>query len=452
MSRRFADSAGKGHRIGGLFLLGALAFGCVPAEGPQAGPGPSLRFTRPLELYRDLGLITGTADFAAVASITTLAGPADSTYLLLGLSMPTSALRFQREETGFVARYVVTLRAVRDSQRVAAVDRHETVRVHGFAETARTEESVLFQTGLTLGPGEYRLSLRVRDGLSARGFEAIDTVEVPAYGAGGRAFAPPVPVFTATARTDRGEKPTLVLNPRHTVAYGDAAPLLYVEAYDSVPVRVSLRADGVEVWGRDTAGTAVVALPGDSLPMGRLTVVAAAGGDSAEVPLVVTLTDRWVVSNFEEVADILGYIASTKELAALREASPEERRHLWDHFWEARDPVPATPGNEYRDEFFDRVRAATLQFGEPGRAGWRTDRGEVYIVLGPPSRAMELRYESALTPEPQAVRWVYQRVPGGGRLGVVFVDRNGFGTFRLTQASELEFRAVARRIKNRDRR
>lgn len=451
MTSRFADSAGKGHRIGGLFLLGALAFGCAPADGPQA-PGPSLRFARPLELYRDLGLITGTADFGAVAATATLAGPADSTLLLVGLSMPASALRFQRDETGFAARYVVTIRAVRDSQLVAGVDRDETVRVHGFAETARTDESVLFQTALTLEPGEYQLSLRVRDGLSARGFEATDTVQVPAYGPGRRALAPPVPVYSATPRADRSAKPTLVLNPRHTVAYGDTAPLIYVEAYAPGPIRVALRSASTEVWAREASGAAVVALPGDSLPMGRLTVTAEADGDTAAVPLMVTLTDRWVAANFEAVADILGYIASVKELEALREASPEERRRLWDAFWEARDPVPATPGNEYRDEFFDRVRAATLQFGEPGRPGWRTDRGEVYIVLGPPSQAVELRLESALGTEPQAVRWVYQRVPGGGRLDLVFVDRNGFGTFRLTQESELEFRAVARRIKNRGRR
>jgi hypothetical protein len=38
--------------------------------------------------------MTGSAQFPAVASLATLAGPGDSTYVLLGMSMPNTALRF----------------------------------------------------------------------------------------------------------------------------------------------------------------------------------------------------------------------------------------------------------------------------------------------------------------------------------------------------------------------
>lgn len=470
----------------------ALTFGCAPASGPASGSGPAVRFNRPLEAYRELDRITGTADFPAVAGVATVVGPADSTILLFGLSLPAQVLRFQREETGFRASYVVGLRATRDGQLVGSIDRQETVRVREFAETARTDESVLFQTRMTLAPGAYVLTVRVRDGLSARGFERTDTVRVPAYGAPGldrpagesvRRIAPPMLVHRANPRRSGNAAPDLVLNARNTVAYGDPAPLVYLESYSDAPVRLSLLDPGGEpVWSRDVqpavagageAGapamesesaaerapaaegapaiwSAVVSLPGDSLPMGRFSLMAVAGADTAgPVPVMVTLTDKWMASNFNEVAGILGYIATGDELAALREASAGERRRQWDAFWEKRDPVPATPGNEYREAFLERIRVATLEFAEPGRPGWRTDRGEVYIVLGPPTRLMELRYDNAyVTGQPQGEQWVYRRVPGGGRLDLVFVDRNGFGTYRLTQASELDFRAVARRMKN----
>ena len=42
-----------------------------------------------------------------MASFSTLAGPADSTYLLLAISLPNGALRFQREGSGFFAEYSV---------------------------------------------------------------------------------------------------------------------------------------------------------------------------------------------------------------------------------------------------------------------------------------------------------------------------------------------------------
>lgn len=440
-------------------MLWALAVGgCAPVGGAGGGPDPAVRFARPLETYRELELITGNADFPAVADVATLAGPADSTLLLFGLSLPTNVLQFQRADTGFAAWYLVSLRAVRDSQAVMTVDRQETVRVHGFAETARTDESVLFQTRMVLAPGTYTLDIRVRDGLSARGFEASDTVTIPAYGAGAGGLAQPVAVHSAAPRGDRVGAPELILNPRHTVPYGGEGGTVYLEAYGGERVRLELRGPrdetvwtrDVELTGGDGMAAGVVTLSGDSLSMGQFSVVAVAGGDTTRaVPLLVTLTDQWMATNFTEVMDLLGYIAGTEELDAMVEASPDERRRLWDAFWEARDPVPATPVNEYRDDFFERIRVATVRFAEPGRPGWRTDRGEVYIVLGPPTRLTELRYdETYAAGRPRAQEWVYERVSGAGRLSLVFVDPNGAGTYRLTQDSEMAFRNAAERVKN----
>lgn len=442
-------------------MLWVLAVGaCAPADPPDPDPEPSFRFARPLQGYRDLELITGPADFPAIADAVTLAGPADSTLLLFGLSLPTSALRFRREERGFVARYVVSLRAARDRQVVTRVDRRETVRVQGFAETLRTDESVLFQAAMTLPPGEYTLTARVRDGLSARGFRAVDTIRVPDYGADGQRLAAPALVHQGRARHRRDATPEVILNPRRTVPYGGPPSRVYLEAYGSATVNLEIRGPaGAVVWSRTVplsrgtglaAGTAT--LPVDSLPLGRFSMIVSAGSDTAgPVPFTVALTDEWLAANFIEVLGLLRYIAGEDELKALLEASAGERRRLWDEFWEARDPVPATPANEYRDTFFERVRMATIEFAESGRPGWKTDRGEVYIVLGPPSRLTELRYDAMVSGgKSMAQEWVYARAPGGGRLSLVFVDRTGFGGYRLTQDSEVTFRAVARRLKDPD--
>jgi GWxTD domain-containing protein len=426
-------------------------------DGPAAEPEPSVRFARPLEIYRELDLITGSADFPAVATLTSIAGPADSTLLLFGLSLPTSALRFQRDEEGFAAHYMVSLRAVRDGQRAAQVDRRETVSVPDFAQTGRTDESVVFQTAVTLDPGEYIVSVRVRDGLSARGFEATDTVAVPRYGPDGQILAPPVITYRATPRAGRSEEPDLILNPRHTAQYGAETPIAYVETYSNDPMVLELRdVRGEPVWTSrlalargDGFASGVVSIPVDSLPMGRLWMVAAAGDVTTKPsPLLVTLSDQWVVANFDEALELIRYIAARDELDAMAEASPEARRRLWDRFWEVRDPVPATPANEYRDAFFERVRTAAAQFGESGRAGWRTDRGEVHIVLGAPDRVLERAFGEGYGPDrTHGWEWVYDRAPGGGGLRLVFVDRTGFGVYRLTPASEAAFRAVAGRVR-----
>jgi GWxTD domain-containing protein len=56
-------------------------------------------------------------------------------------------------------------------------------------------------------------------------------------------------------------------------------------------------------------------------------------------------------------------------------------------FWGARDPKPETPENEFRDEFEKRVAFADKYFAQDETRGSLTDRGTVFILLGPPTYA-----------------------------------------------------------------
>jgi GWxTD domain-containing protein len=77
--------------------------------------------------------------------------------------------------------------------------------------------------------------------------------------------------------------------------------------------------------------------------------------------------------------------------------SPEERRafsHLSNPvsrseyvtaFWKARDPRPETPENEFREEFEKRIAFADSHFTDAEIRGSLTDRGMVFLLLGPPT-------------------------------------------------------------------
>ncbi len=54
-------------------------------------------------------------------------------------------------------------------------------------------------------------------------------------------------------------------------------------------------------------------------------------------------------------------------------------------FWKAHDPKPETPENEFRDEFERRVAFADLRFNQDETRGSLTDRGMVFVLLGPPT-------------------------------------------------------------------
>ena len=66
------------------------------------------------------------------------------------------------------------------------------------------------------------------------------------------------------------------------------------------------------------------------------------------------------------------------------------RRSFILEFWSIRDPRPATPENEYRDLFYRRVTEANRMFVESPKAGWKTDRGKIYILLGPPDELEQI--------------------------------------------------------------
>ena len=66
-----------------------------------------------------------------------------------------------------------------------------------------------------------------------------------------------------------------------------------------------------------------------------------------------------------------------------RLGTSEERVRFIDAFWKRRDPTPETPENEYQLEHYRRL-AYTNKFFGAGRPGWKTDRGQFYIILGPP--------------------------------------------------------------------
>ena len=446
-----------------LLVVALMACGGSP---PQPGQPEAVDLTAlagPLETYRQLGFMVGPGHFPAIAGFSVLAGPADSSYVLFGMSMPNSALRFQRDPAGFLAEYNVTMSFMKpDSQLVQRVSRRESVRVPTFQETGRSDESIVFQHLVALQPGTYLVGVEAGDANSSRGFRAADTLDVSDFGDRALTVTRPIVIYEGEGRASPDSAPRLILNPRHTNSYGGDAPRIYIEVYNAeLPTPVSIRIvdeSGIPIWSVQTTiadgdvalRRALVELPSASLPLGKLFVeIDAAGSRSTtDLPIVISISDQWLIASFDDMLRFLQYIATRDELDLLRTGSPAEKRATWDDFWRRRDPVPATPDNEYRDEFFQRVRVAAEQFSETGgQPGWRTDRGEVYIVLGPPT-FMQERYtgRTEFVGRPNAWEWLYENAPGG-RLVLLFLDQNGFGHYELSTASEAAFRGVAERLK-----
>lgn len=80
------------------------------------------------------------------------------------------------------------------------------------------------------------------------------------------------------------------------------------------------------------------------------------------------------------------YVLSPGERQAyLGRSDPSSRSAFVVDFWAKRDPTPETADNETRTEFEKRVAFADSRFTQQETRGSLTDRGMVFVVLGPPT-------------------------------------------------------------------
>lgn len=425
---------------------------------PQAPSGEAqtaaLAPVNVLELYRGMGLIAarGAIPFVARAAFLPDRSP-DSTLVLVSLSMGPRAIAFAREGEQYAGRYTVRLDLRRGVTLVRRLEGTETVRVATFRETSRADESILWQQYVRVAPGEYALSLGVRDEGSPRAAAEEVTLTVPRLASG--SLGTPVPVYEVVARSSPDSLPRLLARPRATVTFGvDSVVPVYVEVggtREATRIRAEVVGEGDAVLWRDStvllgrggdlvSGTLQV--PGAEIGIGVVTlrVVQSDRPDTAATRLLVTLGEDLPVANFDELVRYLRFFAPEYRLEPLTKATGAERAEAWNAFRRATDPNPGTPEHEGLTEYFARIRLANQRFRDDAQVGWLSDRGMAFVGLGDPDNVIEPLTQDMMQRNRQQV-WVYTR----WRLQLVFFDQTGLGRWRLSPSGAAELQAAIRR-------
>ena len=129
----------------------------------------------------------------------------------------------------------------------------------------------------------------------------------------------------------------------------------------------------------------------------------------------------------------VGYIITPVERDVFLKLQTDRERDLFiDAFWKHRDPTPNTPDNEFRTEHYRRINYANHFYGRSSpMAGWRTDRGRFYIILGEPNDVQRFEGKSGIYP---TEIWFYQNkadlgLPPG--FNIVFFQHGGQGDYKL---------------------
>ncbi len=148
-----------------------------------------------------------------------------------------------------------------------------------------------------------------------------------------------------------------------------------------------------------------------------------------ETPKQIKIKD--LDKTYQDWLDLVLYIITPIEKDIfLKLTNNRDRDAFINLFWNLRDPTKGTPQNEYKDEHIKRFNYANHYFrGGPG-PGWRSDRGKIYIVLGPPVNVNEVIKEG-LVP---VLIWEYFGGPESGlptMFWMVFYKQGNAGDYRI---------------------
>ncbi|MFI5231235.1 MAG: GWxTD domain-containing protein, partial [Gemmatimonadales bacterium] len=429
-----------------------------PARAPATAARPAA--VAPAEdldgvkMYRELGMLARGAPMPFVGSVSFMASAAaDSTHVVVAISIANGNLTFARENDRFRAGYTVGITLRNGAETVKQIEAHESVLVASFKEVSRLDESVIYQELLTVKPGRYNLMVNVRDDGSSKNGSDDVTLLVPTLDAG--SLSTPVVFARVTQRLSRDSLPNVVANPTATATFGkDSLVGVYLEGYGTdegtrLPLNIAVRtekgrmlfSDTISIAHRQNLYSGVLYIPVARTGIGPAVVSAWQTGssDTTRAPMFVGFGEQLPVATYDQMIDYLQWYTSPDKLKPLRDTVPESRVAAWANF--VRQNATVTGGAEALRDYFKRLAEANTRFREEGIPGWMTDRGKVLLGLGEPDQV----YEQGANADPsQRLRsqiWEYRDL----QQQLVFNEQQEFGHWRLTNSSAIAFEAAWRR-------
>jgi GWxTD domain-containing protein len=140
--------------------------------------------------------------------------------------------------------------------------------------------------------------------------------------------------------------------------------------------------------------------------------------------------------------DVVYIITPEERRSFLQLQTNEEREQFIEAFWQRRNPDPDSPENTFKEEHYRRIAYANEHYAS-GIPGWKTDRGKIYIMWGPPDevdshptggnwdRPMDQGGGSTTTYPYED--WRYRYLEGNGEnVELEFVDPTSTGEYHLT--------------------
>lgn len=126
------------------------------------------------------------------------------------------------------------------------------------------------------------------------------------------------------------------------------------------------------------------------------------------------------------------YLAVKEEIKFYAQIESESgKREFLSKFWTAIEAGRGDFPPMKRSEYLRRAETASQSYSSLGKAGWRSDRGRVFILYGEPDQIE--RFPSDIGAKPYQV-WGYNSIEKG--VEFIFVDRLGNGDYQLVHSNK----------------
>ncbi|NLT67342.1 MAG: GWxTD domain-containing protein [Acidobacteria bacterium] len=141
------------------------------------------------------------------------------------------------------------------------------------------------------------------------------------------------------------------------------------------------------------------------------------------------------------------WIISEEEKATFKALQNDEEREAFiEQFWLRRNPDPRSSTNAFKEEHYRRIAYANERF-HSGIPGWKTDRGRIYIMFGPPDQKEDrptggtydrpLHEGGGRTTTFPFEKWWYRHIDGiGDDIEIEFVDSSFTGEYRIAMSPD----------------
>lgn len=350
-------------------------------------------------------------------------------------------LQFVKTADDFEANYEMTAVLMDGKDQADGKIWKEQVVVDTFDKTnSRSDISLTHAAFDDVDPGKYKVLLSYEDLESGQTFKTerkirVDDFSKPAISGSGITFA---------RRVDIEDNQVKSIFPEVTSQYkGLGSPAhAYFEIYNPKSyneAQVVYKINGLnnkykfensfQVPLNGERAAYAITLPTDSLAHDtyKLTIEIKAAGKTARLQKDFYI--RWAglprtAEDLNAAINQLQLIATNKEWKKIKKAPEAKKLEFFLKFWSDRDPSQRTEENEAMDSYYAKVNMANQNFSVMGRKGWRTDRGMIFILLGPPDEVIRNDYPSGSRPYQI---WQYYSI----NRQFEFYDRNGFGDYEL---------------------